>query len=300
MFKGSKSLWIAFANTLKLRLLLRQVPNGNQSYVTTQIQAIVAQGGGFLGAGQDASINPGFTDAFSQQNPFWAVYGFQPGGTTQPYQNYSFFCANNQMINWLDSVGDPRIGYFYDTTSAGAGTYQGEPFGGTPNTVTSSIGPGILQSATMPALLFSASQSLFMQAEAAQRGLLTGSYAAFYKQGVEESFRYLTVPSYAATADAYMANSTNGSVNIALSTNPLRTILYQKWVAECELDGLEAWSDYRRTGFPVIVAPSASAVGQAIPARLLYPQSEYTQNDANVSAQNQQSSDIYTNIFWAQ
>lgn len=201
------------------------------------------------------------------------------------------------MINWLDSVGDPRLGYFYAQNSAGG--YTGEPFGGTPNTVTSAIGPGILQSATMPALLFSASQSLFMQAEAAQRGLITGNAASLYKQAVEESFRYLTVPNSATAADAYMSGSANGSVNFALSTNPLRTILYQKWVAECELDGLEAWSDYRRTGFPVITSPSASAVGLAIPVRLLYPQSEYTQNDANVTAQNQQPTDIYTNIFWA-
>ena len=39
--------------------------------------------------------------------------------------------------------------------------------------------------------------------------------------------------------------------------DPLQTILYQKWVAECELDGFEAYSDYRRTGFPVIAQVSA-------------------------------------------
>src|SRR5450432_310870 len=31
MFKGDKSLWVKFANTLKLRILLRQVPKGDQS-----------------------------------------------------------------------------------------------------------------------------------------------------------------------------------------------------------------------------------------------------------------------------
>jgi len=87
-------------------------------------------------------------------------------------------------------------------------------------------------------------------------------------------------------------------VNIAVSTNPLQTILYQKWIAECGLDGLEAWSDYRRTGYPFIDVPSYAAPGLATPKRILYPESEYTQNAANVNAQNQVPSSIYTPLFW--
>src|SRR5579872_1663150 len=37
MFKGNKTLWLQFANTIKLRILLRQVPNGDQSYVATEV-----------------------------------------------------------------------------------------------------------------------------------------------------------------------------------------------------------------------------------------------------------------------
>jgi hypothetical protein len=32
--------------------------------------------------------------------------------------------------------------------------------------------------------------------------------------------------------------------------------------------------------------------------RLLYPETEYTQNPINVNAQNQTPADIYTPIFW--
>jgi hypothetical protein len=298
MFKGSKTLWLQFANTIKLRILLRQVPNGDQSYVATEVNTIVQQGSGFLGAGHDASVNPGFADVAQKQNPFWAVYGFQPGGTGA-YQNNNFFTANNFMLNYLNSKSDPRVAYFFGPNSQGGigGNYFGETL--TSTAQTSAFGPGILQSASMPALIFSASQSFFMQAEAVQRGLMGGSYAALYKQGVEESFRYLTVTNAIAAADAYMAGSADGMVNIAVSTNPLQTILYQKWIAECGLDGLEAWSDWRRTGFPVIANPSYAAPGVAIPVRLLYPESEYTQNGANVNTQNQAPGDIYTPLFWA-
>jgi len=298
MFGASKSLWIAFANTIKLRILLRQVPNGDQSYVSTELTNITTQGGGYLGAGQDASIQPGYSDLSSlSQNPFWADYGFLPNGGG-PNQNYNFFIANQLMVNFLDSTADPRLGYFY--TKNGNGTYGGNFFGSALTQVSglSSIGTGILQSPKMPALIFSASQSYFMQAEAVQRGLLTGNYQTLFKQGVEESFRYLGVTNAMTAADNFVSTSANGLVNLTVSTNALQTILYQKWVAECELDGYEAYSDYRRTGYPFIATPSYAVPGQAMPKRLLYPESEYTQNVANVNAQNQTASDIYTKIFW--
>jgi Starch-binding associating with outer membrane len=311
MFKGNKSLWVAFANTIKLRILLRQVPNvyaANDPFITTELSNAVSNGG-FLGPGQDALINPGFTDATQAQSPFWGVYGFQPGGSPGPpvvgtyYQNYNFFCANVTFLNFLDSVGDPRFKYFYGQNANGG--YGGNVLGASNNGVanTSPIGPGVLQSASMPAWLFTASQSLFMQSEAAQRGMLSGNYAALYQQAVEESFRFLQVPQFLTAADQYLTGSSNGLVNISGSSNPLQTILYQKWIAESELDPLEAYSDYRRTGFPYFSFISASVQpGTPMPVRLLYPQSEYTQNaaslQANLGMAVQPSSAIYQKIFW--
>jgi hypothetical protein len=290
LFKGDKGLWIQFANTIKLRILLRQVPNGDQSYVTTEMANIVNQGGGFLTA--DALVQPGFTNLPTKTNPFWAAYG--PGS-----QNNASFSASTVMLNFLDSINDPRLGYFY--AKNGDSLYVGEQFGN--NTFynagsASAYGPGLLKSAAQPGLLISAAQSFFMQAEAVQRGLLNGSAAALYKQGVEASFNFLGFPNATASADAYMSGSGNGMVNFSLSTNPLQTIMYQKWISECCLDGLEAYNDYRRTGFPFITVPSYGAPGAAFPVRLLYPETEYTQNPVNVNAQNQTAADLYTPIFW--
>lgn len=299
MFKGNKVLWVQFANSLKLRILLRQVPKGDQTYVQTELSKITAEGSGFLP--QDAAVNPGYADAVNQQNPFWAVYGFQPASST-PFQNYIFFIANNFMLGFLqDSTVDPRIGYFY--TKNANGTYGGNPFGATPAlpAAISSIGTGILKSAAMPAVLLSGSQILFMQAEAVQRGLLPGSYQTLYKQAVEASFTYLGVPNAATAADNFISTSPSKYANItgAGAANPLQTILYQKWVSECELDGLEAWSDYRRTGYPNNPEISYSVgPGVDMPKRLLYPQTEYDLNNANVMLQNQQATDLNTALFW--
>jgi hypothetical protein len=314
MFKGNKSLWLQFANTIKLRVLLRQVPNvysANDPFITAEINKSISQGG-FMGVGQDAVINPGFTDATTQQNPFWAVYGFQPGGSPGPppvgtyYQNYNFFCANVNMLNFLVSTSDPRLSYFYGLNSATPAGYGGNVLGSSSTSAsqTSPVGPGVLQAASMSALLFSASESLFMQAEAAQRGMIAGgNFTSLYKQAVEESFRYLGVPNFAAAADNFISGSASDLVNIGISSNSLQTILYQKWVAECEMDPFESYSDYRRTGYPVFAVISVSVPpGTPMPKRLLYPQSEYTQNpvnlQSNLGAASQPASDIYKKIFW--
>src|SRR4030095_5992284 len=64
---GDQAKWIKFANTLKLRLLIRQseVAGFNPSAEIAKIQA----NGGVLGAGESVSVNPGFTNAQSKQSP---------------------------------------------------------------------------------------------------------------------------------------------------------------------------------------------------------------------------------------
>src|SRR6185312_4112541 len=94
MFGGNKTLWQQFANTVKLRILLRQVPNGDQTYVAAEIAKIEQQGSGFLTV--DALVQPGFSSLPTKQNPFWNDYG--PGS-----QNNNSFCARQVMIDFLDS-----------------------------------------------------------------------------------------------------------------------------------------------------------------------------------------------------
>jgi len=291
MFGGAKTLWEQFANTVKLRVLLRQVPNGDQTYVASEIAKIVQQGSGFLTV--DALVQPGFNNLPTKQNPFYNDYG--PGS-----QNYNSFCANQVMINFLDSINDPRVSYYYAPSPAGP--LGGEPLGNNTFNLasnTSPLGPSLLKSPSQPGIIMLAAQSLLMQAEAVQRGLMTGDAAALYQQGVEASFSFLGVTNAVAAADSYMSGSTNGLVNFTSSTNKLQTILYQKWISECAIDGLEAYCDYRRTGYPFIAVPSQGAPGMPIPQRLLYPETEYTQNGANVNTQNQTLADLTTPIFWA-
>lgn len=304
MFKGNKTNWLAFANTVKLRLLLRQVPNAS-SASAFQAEITKTASYGYLGAGTDAIINPGYADVVGAQSPFWTNYGLTPGGGSRT-QNNVFYVANQTFVDYLKATADPRIGYFFtkvsDTTKYGsyAGNYLGDANNAKLTQYLSYIGPGVLQKPAMSGIIMTASEALFLQAEAAQRGLISGSYLTLFNSAVSESFRYLGVSNPTATASTYITSSTDDRVNPAVATDPIKTIIYQKWVANAEVDGLESWCDYRRTGYPDRTNPSVNSAANpnVIPKRVLYPQTEIDQNSANYKAQNQTQADIYTKIFW--
>jgi len=306
VFKGDKTKWVQFANTLKLRILMRMVPNGDQTFVKAALADIATEGTGYLVAGEDVTANPGYTNAEGKQNPFWASFGYEVNGGAK--NNHTYYIANKTMIDYLNATSDPRQGYLYDTTGGKiSGNYLGAVSTTNPVATLATIGSGILKNtssipaATQPAVIMLASQSFFLQAEAAQRGLLSGNSSTLLQTAIEESFKYLGLST--AAADAFYTNSKDATVNPANGA-PLKAIMYQKWVALTEIDGLESWAEYRRTGFPDRTNPSVSsgvsAADNVVPKRLLYPQSEYNLNSKNVRAENQTADGFTTKIFWGQ
>ena len=62
------------------------------------------------------------------------------------------------------------------------------------------------------------------------------------------------------------------------SDNPLEEIMIQKWVASFWY-GVEAWSDYRRTGYPILKTNGPAAMNNCILCtRMMYPYTEPYQN----------------------
>ena len=61
----------------------------------------------------------------------------------------------------------------------------------------------------------------------------------------------------------------------------LRFIITQKWFSMCGNQGFEAWTEYRRTGYPDFLVHSPnSLIGSAFPKRFMYPTSESTRNSS--------------------
>lgn len=305
---AQKLMWRKLINTQRLKLLLRQseiLPGAP----TAELAKITADGSGFLKTGESASVQPGYAEVEGQQNPFYNTYKKTVTGATDQYNR-----ANNYVLNKMKSTDDIRHQYFFSKvatkTTAQPNDYYGYNFGeiignDEPKAANSSdvAGPGLAKSATQPQWLFTSVESMFLQAEAIQRGWLTGDAKAAYEAAVRESFIWLMTPTVTAavattTANTYLAQS-NPMISYDEAPNKINLIVMQKYLALVGINNFEAWVDYRRVGVPSDLPLSLSPArgSNVIPSRLLYPQAEYSYNAANVAAQgaiNAQTS----KVFW--
>jgi hypothetical protein len=302
IFGGNMTKWTLFANTIKLKILLNltQTSDG-PAFITSELNGLTTAS--FLGAGQDAIVNPGYSNAsVNQQNPMWQNVGFATNGTS-PTTGNSFNRANSYAVNFYTNTHDPRLSRFYALNNNGV--VQGRAFGSQDgsehNTIISAVGPGIINAPTQGAPLLPAFESLFFQAEAQLEGYIPGGAAgalASYNSGVSESFRLIGVPGYAAAATTYVQlNDTR--TNFATSPNQLQTLIGQEWASLNMYDPITAWNNWRRLGIPadlpVSIYPGTTATH--VPLRLLYPASEYSNNTANVNAQGT-INNMTSKIFW--
>lgn len=335
MFHGNKVKWIKFANTLKLRLLMHQASRPDRaSYIQAEINKILAEGSGFLGSGEDAAVNPGFLQTPAEKvNAYYESFGF----STYDNSLRANPRANIIAMNFLKADQDPRLGYFYRPVEASVppgapepytqpepSNYRGGQYGlqvnpddypyqgyiylsapggittGGPVTAASS---GIFKGYNMDAWILTSVESLFLQAEAIQRGWISGDAKTAYKDAVRESYRWLNVNNDPAAADIafadwYASQTANIRVNWDAATDKYKLLMYQKYMALNGIAPLETWTDYRRNGaypsIPLSVHPSRTS--DVIPIRLLYPQSEYNNNTENVKAQGVISA--FTSKIW--
>jgi Starch-binding associating with outer membrane len=275
MFGGDAAKWIDFANTVRLRMLVRQSSNtARAAYIAANKGG---QGSSYLSS--DVEIDPLFQNTAGKQNPLW-----ENSYNLQGSYNEDFFRAGGYAINFFKNVNDPRIGRIYDKVGT---DYVGNLLGdqGLVNSKTSQFGPGILKSFDQPMILMTAAESYFLQAEAALDNIISGDAKALYEQGVLSSFE--TMGLTAADLATYFTQSSK-SVNWASCTSDAERralIIRQKWAATCMINELEPWNDFRRTGEPsdMHISTDVGSTGK-IPNRLLYPIRELTVNGASVNA----------------
>ena len=281
MMQGNMAKWAKFANTIKLRILLRQSEIGVIDYSS------VNNGIGFLGAGETVYCNPGYSNDSNKQNPFYGSFGKTAAGDAAGNSNATR--ATDYAITKLS--GDPRQSRLFaavGTTTNYVGIAQNQP-AGLSSANLSGIGPGLLSSSSQNAIIMQASESLLLQAEAVARGFISGDAAALYNAAVQASFDELG----AGAATTYLGTNPYPAGTLAQNVG---AIIYQKWVALMGTNGFEVWIENRRTGYPDIpVAPNATS--SVLPVRLLYPSTEYGTNPDNVPTQT--SGDAFTSkVFW--
>jgi hypothetical protein len=296
---GNKALWTKFANTLKLRMLIRQseMPGFNPSAEIAKIQS----NGGVLQPGENIDVNPGYVNEVNKQSPFYSNYGKTPTGAEASTSTR----ANEYFVDLLSSTGDLRIERFYNPPAAGGnitGTVYGLAAGNPDGAHSSTMGPGVATSASQDQWIFPAFESLFLEAEAKARGWIAGDAQTTYESAVTESFVFLKVPDSLNEARDYLdnANIANWANAGSSALEKAKFITFQKYIAVCAIDPVESWSDLRRLNMipdKGYISVNPSRLANNLPVRLLYPQSEYTTNGSNVRAQGT-INQFTSKIFW--
>ena len=270
VYGGDMAAWATFANSLQLRVAMRMSdvdPAGSKSAGESAIA------GGVIMSNAENAVFP-YIDAAPNNNP-----------VNEANKTRNDFAASNTMIDFLTGLNDPRMSIYY-TASAADGLFVGEVYGLdeanaalTPDAVVSQPGATVL-AGDYPGVFMDAAQVSFLLAEAAERGWAgAGDAEANYNAGVMSSFEFWGAEGaadYLAQADvAYGSAAGTFSERIGR----------QKWVA-LYMQGQEAWAEYRRMDFGVLLPCADGALGGdgGVPSRMTYPLDEQTLNGASHAA----------------
>ncbi len=279
---GDTEKWIKFANTLKLRLLIRQseVAGFDPAAEIAKIQAK----GGVLGAGESVSVNPGYSNSQNKQSPFYGNYGFGTTGNVIA----AGIAANEYVLNILLTTQDPRVERFFTDVGGNFvgcvyGLSAGNPFGAQ----SSYFGPALNASAEQDQWLMPSFESLFFKAEAIARGWMPGDAKTAFEDAIKESFAWLGVADATQAATDYIAATDIANYDNAGASakDKAKFIAVQKYIAMCCIDPREAWADIRRLDMLVdhsYISVNPGRLQDMLPVRVLYPQREYTTNGENV------------------
>lgn len=268
VYGGDVAKWKKLGNTIHLLMALRL---SKVDAVKGAAEFNKALNNGIMTANTDNLSYPHLADPANEN--YWY------NSFTRLGRNW--FAVSKPIVDYMQPLADPRLPVFANKNTAG--NYVGLDYG-LPGSTTvvinnySLLGSG-LRLQNSPVYLVTFAQALFAKAEAAKLGWITGGDAVAktnYELAIQNSILQWT------------GSTTSASTYIAQTQvlydplNAVRQIAMQRWV-HLFLHGYEGWAEWRRTGYPVLVA-APGANGDRIPRREAYPVQERANNTANYNA----------------
>jgi len=322
---GDVVKWKKFAYSLMLRLAMR-VSNADAGMAQTYVTKAIAGG---VVTSNDDNILMMHTDGPSSIN-MASMSLMILDSDSEKYSKLS-----TKLIDWLYATNDPRIAVFSggvyradlevpngsamndrdvyfndDNWNWSTDTLHGHPMAVNPIDLFEQTGVGdqkAIQQAfprahpslvkhDAPTVLMTASESTLLTAEAVLKGWTTGDAASLYNEGVT-----LCMKQWATIFGDPNLEVADADIATYLTGNPFTTAEGEKMIGEqywltkfhC---GQEAWSNQRRTGYPVLVSQIESV---EIPTRMQYPVDAVTKNTDNVNeAIARQGPDTFWSKVW--
>jgi hypothetical protein len=258
IYDGDNAKWLAFANTLRLRLALR-ISMIEPDKAKSEAEAAVADGV-MTDVSQDAYLKVAAPNNYNGLGRITA---------------WNEFRMSASMESLLKGYNDPRMSKYFQPAVA-TGLYDGIRNGMVPaeqtipendyehnSNVSARLGNDAMFSTPM-SVMYSA-EAYFLRAEGALNGWNMGGTAKdLYNKGIEMSLRtwgvtdmntinnYINNTSLPVAPGGYFNTPALTDIPVKFSSDPAEQreqILTQKWLALFP-DGFEAWAEVRRSGYP--------------------------------------------------
>lgn len=286
VYYGNIAQWLKYANSLKLRMAMRL------TYVKPEIakaKAAEAIAAGVITSNADnAYMHP-------VENRMTLIYN-----------DWADHRVAADIICYMNGYVDPRREKMFLPTAKG--DFCGIRIGIDPHSKSHAINyfSNMVVAADTPILWMNAAEVSFLMAEYELRWGTEQAARELYENGVRLSFEewgasgedaYLkdsrSVPEVHKDpmSSTYDGNGPQSTITVAWQTGAdaevnLEKIITQKWIAIFPL-GTEAWSEYRRTGYPRLMPVIENKSGGTVDVRygarrLQYPVEEYTENAENL------------------
>lgn len=266
VYAGDVHKWVVYANSLMLRLAMRVYYADAALSKQYALQAVNHSYGVMKTKDDEAKMERGASLEFKNNLDVLI-------------NQYNECRMGSSMLAYLGGYQDPRLPKYFNTSTVSQavtvgtyGKYSGVPTGhdvSSNDAFKDSSRPAI--TSTTPTYWMRASEVYFLLAEAALHGFAVGGTAeSLYEKGIEMSFEENGIAS-SEVADymssglkpsAYSFHLTNPGVNVDVPAvtqattewsgtdeEKLEKIMIQKWIALYP-NGQEAWTEYRRTGYP--------------------------------------------------
>lgn len=246
--------WVEFANTLKLRIILRQT-KVKPEWANAELAALLANGT-FLSS--DVAFS-NFEDADSKSNPLYEADQRQLNTANNIRANATFTSYlkdnNDTRLNKLFAVvAGNRYGMITGSYDVKNEVWEAPDFISQP-----------LLTPEMPVYLMTVAESELLQAEAYLRLGDLANAKSHYDAGVLESFARM-----GASSDGMIGAGEVYEFPASGFEAQLKAIIMQKWVDAADGQrGMESFIDWVRTGYPEVAAPEIqSKIGEGYEANL--------------------------------
>ncbi|MDR1203796.1 MAG: SusD/RagB family nutrient-binding outer membrane lipoprotein [Tannerellaceae bacterium] len=320
MNRGDNVLWIRFANSLRLRLAMRIAKVEPALAKSTAEAAVNHKYGVLTSADKNIEVvDPGLQNPLSEINFSYGdirvsasvislLKGYNDPRLSKYITPVGWFEEGGSKKDILDKNGNPvnKIGEYI-------GIRQGILIPDKNNYIMYSTinmhptnrysdqdGGKIVITNALP--IMKVAEVYFLRAEGALRGWnMDGSAKDLYEQGIKVSFNEFAISNEAYTE--YINNNTGVSTNYEDPFNPdnnitgidkatvkweddasledkLHKIINQKWIAMFP-EGQEAWSEFRRTGYPKLFPAVTNYSDGNIPKGEFPKRLRFPRNDRN-------------------